>query len=452
MRLKKSSVNVATAFVALLSWACVDTAKANVVGSDTQNFNPTTSGLDFVTVQSSETLKPGIINLGLFLNYAVNTLPYFGDSPQNRLNFNDSLLGLDLNAGIGLGENWDIGFSLPQIIRQAVDDGSGARGEFAQTGATEVRLNTKYRFWGDDSGGFALVASMNINRIVDNPYAGRNAGPTYNLEAAADTTLGKLAVGGNLGYRFRNPGSPIPNSLAQPSGSQWIASAAASYHVTDWNTKVIGELFGSLPASESSGFGERSLTSLELLLGAKHDLSTNLAFHAGAGTELIQGAASPDWRVYTGINYAFGPAFNPNEIVTAVWGPTLDPDRYLVAVASEPATQDERFRTQSIHFEFDSDRMQGNYEAVLEELASHLSSGFQELVIEGHTDSIGSEAYNERLSLRRASAIKRYLVEKHQVDSRKISTIGYGESRPIADNGNYQGRYRNRRVEFLIKR
>ena len=55
-------------------------ALANVIGPDAQNFNPITSGLDFVTVQSSETLKPGIFNFGTFLNYAVNFL----DSTSTR--------------------------------------------------------------------------------------------------------------------------------------------------------------------------------------------------------------------------------------------------------------------------------------------------------------------------------------------------------------------------------
>lgn len=58
-------------------------AHANVVGTDMQNFNTITSGLDFVTVESSETLRPGVVNLGLFFNYAVNTLPYFQTSPQS---------------------------------------------------------------------------------------------------------------------------------------------------------------------------------------------------------------------------------------------------------------------------------------------------------------------------------------------------------------------------------
>ena len=135
-------------------------AMANVVGPDAQNFNPITSGLDFVTVQSSETLKPGIFNLGLFLNYAVNSLPYF-ETNQQKTQFNDTLLGLDLNAGVGLTPFWDVGISLPQILNQSVDDTNGARGEFAATGATEVRVNSKFRLFGDDSRGFAIVLSGN---------------------------------------------------------------------------------------------------------------------------------------------------------------------------------------------------------------------------------------------------------------------------------------------------
>ena len=78
-------------------------ASANVVGSDTQNFNPTTDGLDFVTVQSSETLEPGIFNLGLFINYAVNSLPNYEDvTTQTRTNFHDTLWSSDFNLGVGV--------------------------------------------------------------------------------------------------------------------------------------------------------------------------------------------------------------------------------------------------------------------------------------------------------------------------------------------------------------
>ncbi|CAN5565844.1 hypothetical protein BH10BDE1_BH10BDE1_29480 [soil metagenome] len=429
----------------------VGVANANVIGADAQNFNPTTNGIDFVTVQSSETLKPGVINLGLFLNHAVNSLPYFDSPGGTRLVFADSLTSFDFNAGMGLTKDWDVGFSLPQVLRQQVDDGTGAHGEFASTGITEARINTKYRFFGDAQGGLATILSTNFNMIGNNPYSGTDAGPTFNIELAADTTVNRFALGGNIGYRMRSKGTKIPGSIADPLGNQFIASAAASYHFPEYSTKVISEIFGALPAETSNSFGERSLSSFEWLLGLKYDVTTNLALHAGGGTELLQGVASPDWRLYAGLNYTFGPIFDDKQ-------PSLRPDhpsetRYLEVVPTiSSAVVQERFRTQSILFAFDSDRMIGAYDEVLKELADALASGFKKLKIEGHTDSVGPVTYNEALSLRRANAIRKRLIEKFKQSPSKIQAVGYGESRPIADNANYQGRQSNRRVEFEIDR
>lgn len=444
----------------LLASLVSNVAHANVVGPTAQNFNPTTSGLDFVTVQSSETLKPGIFNLGLFLNYAVNSLPYF-QTNQQKTDFNDSLLGLDLNAGVGLMPGWDIGISLPHILSQSVEDQTGARGEFAATGGTEIRVNTKVRLLGDDSGGVALIASANFSRIEDNPYEGSGAGPTFNFEAAADTTVGKMALGANVGYRLRSPGTKLAGSIANPVGDQIIASAAASYHFPDLNTKIIGEIYTSFAAQQTDDDNDnRTASSAEFLIGAKHDVNTNLALHAGFGTELAQGLASPDYRVYTGLNYTFGPVFKQviaeSKPKTRTQTTTVEEaDEELIQQLSTEQTADgpvERFRTQAILFEFDSDRMVGNYARVLAELAKYLKGGFRELIVEGHTDSIGAEAYNDRLSLRRASAIKRYLIQKYGFAPNSVTALGYGERRPIADNGNYQGRQLNRRVEFKLRR
>ena len=84
------------AFILFLNLIFALKSQANVVSTGNQNFNPTPDGLDFLTVHSSETLKPGIINIGLFLNNAINSLPYYEASNQDRTNFNDSLLGLDI--------------------------------------------------------------------------------------------------------------------------------------------------------------------------------------------------------------------------------------------------------------------------------------------------------------------------------------------------------------------
>ena len=75
-----------------------------------------------------------------------------------------------------------------------------------------------------------------------------------------------------------------------------------------------------------------------------------------------------------------------------------------------------------------------------------------EISIEGHTDSRGTDKYNQALSERRAAAVKEYLLKHGMIDTHKdnIATKGYGESKPIADNKTEKGRFENRRVEILI--
>jgi OOP family OmpA-OmpF porin len=70
------------------------------------------------------------------------------------------------------------------------------------------------------------------------------------------------------------------------------------------------------------------------------------------------------------------------------------------------------------------------------------------VVVEGHTDSIGSEAYNQKLSERRAEAVRAYLVSQGIAASR-ISTRGYGKTRPVASNKTEAGRAENRRAEII---
>ena len=73
------------------------------------------------------------------------------------------------------------------------------------------------------------------------------------------------------------------------------------------------------------------------------------------------------------------------------------------------------------------------------------------LVLEGHTDSSGSAAYNKTLSKQRADAVMRVLVDEYEIDQARITTVGYGEENPIADNGTAEGRAKNRRVEAIMK-
>jgi outer membrane protein OmpA-like peptidoglycan-associated protein len=411
---------------------------ANIVGAGTQNFNPITNGLDFATVHSSKTLEPGILNLGAFLNTAVNSLPYVDTGVQSRTDLNDSLTSSDLNFGIGILPRLDIGFSFPALITQSIDNETGVRGNFVSTGSTEIRANAKWRFLEGAKYGVATILSTNFPRTRNDPYAGSDSGPTVNLEFAGDYTWSLRTITAfNIGVRKRSPGTPIPGSFIEPMGDQFIASAAISYLLEGTDTKFIGEVFGAVPLGSQGVNPSRNLTSFEALAGIKQDISQELSLHAGAGTELKQGVSSPDWRVYAGLNYTFGPVWNSSAEVKSRGG-------------SEAR---ERYSVGNILFEFDSDKMINDYPRVLASLVRELKrKSFKKLTIEGHTDSLGRKTYNMELSQRRANSIKSYLVDKEGIDAAKIDAVGLGPAQPVASNGNYQGRQANRRVEFEIER
>lgn len=102
-----------------------------------------------------------------------------------------------------------------------------------------------------------------------------------------------------------------------------------------------------------------------------------------------------------------------------------------------------------VRFHFDSAELTDAYKQELEQLAPTLSDAEAMIVVTGHTDSIGAEAYNQDLSERRAASVHDYLVSQGVADE-KISPAGKGESSPIADNSTEEGRSQNRRVEVFV--
>ena len=102
------------------------------------------------------------------------------------------------------------------------------------------------------------------------------------------------------------------------------------------------------------------------------------------------------------------------------------------------------------NFDFDKAVLKPEGKARLDDLVGKLKAGNLEVIIAvGHTDSIGTAAYNLKLSLRRANAVKAYLVSKG-IEANRIYTEGKGKSQPIADNRTKEGRAKNRRVEIEV--
>ena len=101
-------------------------------------------------------------------------------------------------------------------------------------------------------------------------------------------------------------------------------------------------------------------------------------------------------------------------------------------------------------FDFDKSVLKPAGKAKLNDLVSKVQGINLEVIIAvGHTDSIGTDAYNQKLSIRRAEAVKAYLVSKG-IEKNRVYTEGKGEKQPVADNKTKEGRAKNRRVEIEV--
>jgi len=139
------------------------------------------------------------------------------------------------------------------------------------------------------------------------------------------------------------------------------------------------------------------------------------------------------------------PAVVPPAPPVAAPAPKPQPAPVPVAPVSQKVTYEA-----TALFAFDKSTLKNEAKAKLDDLVSKSKDAAIEVVIAvGHADSVGSDAYNQKLSLRRADAVKAYLIEKG-FDKARVYTEGKGEKQPVADNKSSAGRSQNRRVDVEV--
>ena len=117
------------------------------------------------------------------------------------------------------------------------------------------------------------------------------------------------------------------------------------------------------------------------------------------------------------------------------------PDQQIVVM-------DER----ALNFDFDKSVVKPQYFEMLHKFIEYVNFNDYEVVIEGHTDSKGTNAYNMALGMRRAQSVKAKLLEFGMDPSRIVETVSKGEEEPVATNTTDEGRAQNRRIEFKLSR
>ena len=203
-------------------------------------------------------------------------------------------------------------------------------------------------------------------------------------------------------------------------------------------------------------------TWMPLLIAAGVAMSMSLNVAAQESTKngyWTQGVGGPVWRNAYGECWRAAywtpamaiaecdPVMAPRPVVTP---PPPPPPPAKPAPAKPKPVAEKVTLAADVLFDFDKSVVKPAGKAKLDELAAKVRDINLEVVIAiGHTDSIGSDAYNQKLSVRRAESVKAYLVSKG-VEPNRIYTEGKGEKQPVASNKTKDGRQKNRRVEIEV--
>lgn len=409
---------------------------------DVLTFAPADDGGRFISLHQSQTLKQWGFNVGATFDYAFRPLEFSDITGARRAGIIDDLVMANVGAAIGWTDWWQTGFNVPVAGWMTFFDPNTAAAAVQQQTfygkLGDPRLDMKFRLLDSDRHGvgLALVPFVYFPLGKDQYFLGNGMwSPGGSLVLDFDIA-NRLFLTLNVGYRnylrtrydFNNADAIIDDTLSTGVG--------ANVRVTD-SWAIIGEAWHE---GVMSGYFKNQLQNpAEFLAGVRLTPQTHargLGITIGGGRGITTGVGSPEFRALLGLNYR-----RPERAA-----PPPPPVEVPVVVEEKIVI------TQKIHFEFAKANIRPASLPILDDVASLLNQNPQirKIRVEGHTDWIGSDEHNKRLSQARANAVRDYLVAKG-VEPDRLEAIGYGKSRPVADNHTDIGRARNRRTEFTVE-
>ena len=143
--------------------------------------------------------------------------------------------------------------------------------------------------------------------------------------------------------------------------------------------------------------------------------------------------------------------YTPADAVPGCDAPLAPPAPVAPPAPPKPVVTSEKVTfAADAFFDFDKATLKPEAKVKLDDMSSKLQGVNLEVIVAvGHTDSVGADAYNQKLSVKRADAVKAYLISRG-IDEKRVFSQGKGESQPVADNKSKEGRAKNRRVEIEV--
>ncbi len=409
---------------------------------DISLFDPATDAGRYLNVHDSETLLQGRWNVGFYLDYARKPIELRNVTTNQRFDISRDSFNAHLTGAIGITDWFAAGADIPVTLWEAFYDPNTQRTTLGnapkqnKSGLGDIRLETKFRLLDIEryNFGIAVVPYMVFPSGRKNTFiSGERWAPGAKL-ALEGNIKDRVWIGGNVGYQFVNKENQYFAGNANAIMDDLLTfSVGARVRINDeW--AVIAE--GMAETLAKNIFQVATQTPALMLGGVQYTPQKGSARGLGlllaGGGGITRGVGAPQAQVMLGVTY-----------------PT--PKIVTLREPMEVRIEEKIVITQKIHFAFNSVEIRPISYPILDDVVSILMSNphFSRVQVEGHTDFIGGDAYNLRLSQRRADSVVNYLVGKG-ISRDRLIPIGYGESQPIADNNTAEGRAKNRRTEFTI--
>jgi outer membrane protein OmpA-like peptidoglycan-associated protein len=444
---------------------------------------PTWSGeTGLFTTVTANTLHRGDFSFGIYAqNWRVTAGPARGLTPPSARAYKDYGYDHDmvsLSAGFGLTDRWEISGMLPyERIRGQGGDRAGFingwlyQGRFADSGVGDLHLATKFGLGATGTGGSGMALSV----FTDLPTGDKNSG--------ISSGNGKYGVGfhwtggiANLAASYAIVGKRNASHSNFPTGSVTDIDLPNEVRIdgglnipqrwwryTNWISEVNSVIY--------TGGDFKPKTPVFLVTGLRHWFGeSGWALNGGVRWNVQKFSYDNDQCRFTelsdcGLSGLVGLTYAPLHVARYVApppAPTPVPPPPPPPPAPVPVPPPEappvtpprvptEIRTDEIHFEIGSARLTNIAKAILDDVALRMKQEpTSTAIVIGYTDNREATGPNADLDVRRAQAVKDYLVSRHGIDPSRITIEGRDAREPVGDNNTAEGRLKNRRVVIRL--
>lgn len=462
--------------------------EAQAIGVNAENFAPAVSNHSALLHDSPYTIAPKAWTLGVTMDYAFRPVE-LGDGNDVRESILDHLWMTHLSGGYGVNDRLEVSAVLPFALlsshenpRDYLVDIGASRSSFL---LSDIRAAGKLKVleWGT-----AFAGTHSVAAEIRLPSGSKSAllsddttRAKLSIPSSLFSTAGDWEISLNPGLIFWGNKERVIGDTGFAGGRRtllarsWAASWDSSFRWTVLGTNERAGHLG-LEAGIRTEFsqGYIALNSAgnpwEWGFGGRYLLRDDLTLHSSFGTGLGRGVGSPLFRLMAGVRWSGG---GVKEVETEDSFDLRDvgkdyTDTELDRILAEAQAEDQPKRVASdesllrlmvegrvvdigfIRFDFDSSRLSAEANETIDALMQQILVEKPKRVhIEGHTDSVGSLAYNVALSKRRADSVKKALISRG-LEAEIITTSGAAFRFPVASNSTKQGRAANRRIEVAL--